>query len=334
MQDPFGDFGEPPEPELPIPDEQITDEPEPPPEPVTEQPAHDRPEESISGPLVHANDPEASTPVRFPVLVSGAAGVDFSALQEPSRRVAELVEAIQPVLVPPPVVRDLERLVVRAAAITAVTDAASYKDTCEVYELLAANEKGIEGDGSGFDGSIGAVVMFFHRPWKAMCDFRAKYARPVAEHKRRLSDLAGAWKQAELRRAEAQRKADEQRVAEEERHKLEAIAVHAEKVGQPDTAVLAREAKAEVTAPALPLISMVPSAASVPTKGRKKWVAEPFDEDAFYQSLVDDPTRRVAAPMDFGYLDRQATDLKGELGKRFPGVKAVEKGGLTASGKR
>jgi hypothetical protein len=266
----------------------------------------------------------AVTVVSFPVVAAGAAGVDLAALEEPARRVAEIVEAIQPVLVPPPLVRELEALVAKANALE-VTDAASYATGCELYELLAANEKGIE-------QTIGPVVGFFHRPWKAMCDFRAKFAPPVIVAKRRLSDVCGAWKQAENDRAERQRKIDEEAAAADERRRLEAVAAEAKKQGQLEVAETATQMAKTVEKPALPSRSTVPS--GVPTKGRTKWVHEVLDLQKIYQGIADGTIPQAAAPLDTAWWDRQAHDLKGELEKRYPGAKAVEKPGLSASGRR
>lgn len=325
MLEPFADFGEPPEELRPlVPDELVADEP-PEPGPEIEPEAQDAPSDGISQALSDELVQVGLTPVDFPVLLSGGHCVDFSTLLEPSRRVAELVEAIYPVLVPPQTIAGLEALVTRAVGI-AVTDAGSYEEGCEVYELLAANEKGIE-------ETISPVVAFFHRPWKAMTDFRARFAKPVADQKKRLSDDCAAWKRADLARAERERRAEEDRLAAEERQKLETIAQHAEQVGQPVTAAIAREAAAEVVRPTLPLshFSTVPRTAP---KGRTNWVGEVTDEDAFYKGLADGTIPRAAAPIADAWLNGQAKALKQEMAKRYPGTRAYDKGGLTASGKR
>lgn len=309
----------------------------------TEHNAQNAPPEALSGPQSDADPEPALTPVLFPVLASGARSMPVLELQGPARRVAELVEALEPVLAPPAIVAELARLVDRAKAIAAVTDAASYQECCDVYEQLVANEKGIEGDGTGEDGSIGAVVAFFHRPWKAMCEFRAKFAKPVAEEKKRLSDIGGAWKLAEEKRARDAANEAARVEAENERSRLREIAERAaaKAATMPATeplkqvletaAVQAAAAATEVLPVAQPVQSLVPS---TPTRGRKKYEAVLVDADAFYKALLEDSTRRVAAPVDMGYLNKQAVDLGEELSKRFPGVEVREKGGLTAGGKR
>lgn len=286
----------------------------------------------------------ALTPVLFPMLAAGAVSVPFGDLSGPARRVAELVEAIQPVLAPPAAIAELEQLVARANALT-VTSPETYTEACELYELLRANEKGIEGDGSGEDGSIGAVVAFFHRPWKAMCEFRARFAKPTLAAALRLSDLAGAWKLAEDKRAQDAANAKAQAEALAERDRLREIsdraAAKAKELPAGDAlkpiletaAVQAAEAATEVVPIAQPVQSNVPSTS---TKGRKKLIVDEkhVDVEAFYKALLEDPTRRVAAPIDFAYLNRQVTDLGEEISKRFPGITAIEKGGLTAGGRK
>lgn len=297
---------------------------------------------------VGASDPdEASTPVRFPVLVAGVHSVNLADLQTPAQRVAEIVEALEPVLAPPPVVRDLEALVQRANA-HIVGDADSYAVGTELYELLCANEKGIE-------ETITPVVAFFHRPWKALCDFRARFAKPVAEAKKRLSDDCGAWKLAadKAAAAEAQRVADQ--AAADERARLQEIAeaataaAAAAPAASPvrqvleQTATQATEQSKHVVAMGVGRVTAATPATSGGTKGRKTLEAalditteqdQAAAEDAFYNALVADRTRRIAAPIDWSYLHRQAKDLGDDLANRFPGIVAREKGGLTAGGRR
>lgn len=297
--------------------------------------AQNSPVDAFSAP-VGAPDPDPSqTSVWFPVVAAGQVSVDMARLLDPAQRVAEIVEALEPVLAPPPVVRDLEALVATANALD-VVDADSYKAGCDLYELLAANEKGIE-------DTIGLVVSWFHRPWEAMCTFRRRFTKPVAEAKKRLSDDCGRWKLAEDRRAkvEADRLANE--AAAQERERLRQLATEATTAAAAapaasplrevleQTAGQATEAAKHVTPIPQPMRSGVPQTA---TKGRKTYEAVIVDADAFYKALVEDATRRVAAPIDQAYLNRQANDLKDELGNRFPGVECREKGGLTANGGR
>lgn len=290
-----------------------------------------------------AKEKPEGVPVYFPVVMVDRGGhpmpVPFEKLEEPARRVAELVELLQSALAPPAVVRELEALVTKANALE-VTDAESYKQCADLYELLHGNEKGIE-------ESIGRVVAFFHSPWNAMCKFRAQFAKPVAEAKQRLSAAGGAWQLAETRKAEQKRRDDERAAAEQERERLRQLEAKAREQAATEaakgntaaaqqaeqTAVVVAEMVKEVTAPALPLVSTVP-ATNGGTRGRKEYEVEITDAEAFYKALVEDATRRVAAPIDMAYLKAQAKDLKTDIGKRFPGVTAREKGGLTAAGRR
>lgn len=334
MLDPFHDFGEPPEPDamtsvadiaatFPSITEQFA--------PQTEPSAQNSQLEALSRPVGASADAAAQTVVRFPVVVSGSPGVDLAALLDPARRVAEIIEAIQPVLVPPPTVRELEALVARANALD-VTDAASYIVGCELYDLLAANEKGIE-------ETIGPIVGFFHRPWKAMCEFRAKFAPPVLAAKRRLSDVCGAWKQVADAKALQEQKLAEETAAADERARLGAVAAEARATGQLEVAETATQLAAEVQTPVVPVRPSVPTGSyggggGLGPKGRKKWVAEILDLDKVYKGIADGTIPKSAAPLDMAWWDSQAHDLKQELEARYPGAKAVEKNGLTASGRR
>lgn len=306
--------------------------------------APEAPQDALGGPVDASDAEEAETAVLFPVVAVGAHAVALDRLLAPAARVAEIVEALEPLLAPPLAVQQLLVLVESANA-HEVTDADSYTRACQLYEQLVANEKGIQGDGSGRDGSIGALVAFFHRPWNAACRLRARYLKPVAEAKARLSEHAGTWKLEADRRAaaEAQRIADEAAVAERER--LRVIAEEARKAAAalPEasplkemlevTATQAQTAQQHVAPlPALVTPATPPQAGG--TRGRKQRIAVLTDADAFYRALAEDSTRRVAAPIDQAYLNKQATDLGDEFAKRFPGVVAQDKGGLTAGGRR
>lgn len=306
MQNPFANVDDPPDPNEVLPASPIGDMPDPP-EP--------------DGPRA-----TATTRVNFPVVLTDTDGQLVPVLVEdlalPAQRIAELVEALQEALVTPPVIAQLEQLVAKANCIE-VTDAESYRLASETYELLAANEKGIE-------STIGPVVGFFHRPWHAMTKYRARFAKPVEAAKKQLSDRAGAWDVAEKRKAEEQRRADEQAQARDEKARLQKLADAAKQAGDTRTAAVVEQMKEEVTAPALPLPSYKPA---VESKSRKSYVAVIVDAEAFYAAIGAGTIEHRAAPIDLAYLNRQAKDLGEELGKRYPGVEAREKGGLTASGK-
>lgn len=278
--------------------------------------------------------PGDSTAIAFPLLSAGELRLSFDKLAEPARQVAELIERLEPVLAPPAVVANLERLVLQANAVN-VVDAASYQRAVALYEELAANEKGIEGDGTGDDVSIGAVVAFFHRPWKAMCAFRARFAKPVADAKKRLSDTAGAWKLADDRRVADEQRAAEQLLQLQERDRLQALAAEAKKQDKPELAAAAETAALTVARPVLPVAAFSPTLAATGTGTRKKAEAVVSNEDAFYKGLADGTISRMAAPIDQGWLNRQANDFpKDEFEKRYPGVTWQQKGGLTARGNR
>lgn len=282
----------------------------------------------LAAPLALEPAPEdVTTPIRFPVVLAGADGVPvpipLSALERPAERLADVIEAIQGALVPPPVIAELEALVVKANALE-VTDGATMKQCSELYEQLHANEKGIE-------LAIGPVVSFFYRPHQAMTRFRARFAKPVADAKQRLSNIGGEWTLKERRRAEQEQRDREQAAAKDERERLQKLADVAKATGDTQTAAVVEQMKAEVTAPALPLRTSAPA---MDTGTRKAFVVDAIDEDAFYKGLADGTIPRVAAPIDMGYLNRQAKDLGKDLEKRYPGVTVKEKGGLTANGRK
>jgi hypothetical protein len=287
-----------------------------------------------------AADPDPGyTPVRFPVVVQGAPGVSVLALEEPARRVAELVEAIQPVLMPPPVVAELEALIATSRAITAVTTLAEYERACQVYEQLCANEKGIE-------QTIGPVKAFFHRPWKVMCDFMGGFARDVDVEKKRISPLAGAWRKAEDDRAklEAERIAREQADAERARLREEAAAVDQAALTAPtrEEGLQLAAAAEQLTRAAEAVVPVAQTPRSAARSGgfgggsgpknKTAWVCQIVDEDKFFKALADGTIPRSYVCVEQGKLDRQAADLKGELEKRYPGLKAVEVPGIASKG--
>lgn len=282
-----------------------------------------------SSPAAEPADPVEfpDTLIAFPVLMDGETRLAFDKLADPARLVAELVERLEPVLAPPPVVANLELLVLQANAVQ-VVDAASYQRAVALYEELAANEKGIE-------ESIGPVVAFFHRPWKALTSFRARFAKPVADAKKRLSDTAGAWKLADDQRVAREQREAEELLQQQERERLQALAKEAAKQQKPELAALATAAAETVARPTLPVAAFTPTVAQTGTGNRKKAEALVTDEDAFYRGLADGTISRNAAPVDQGWLNRQANDYpKDEFEKRFPGVTWQQKGGLTARGNR
>jgi hypothetical protein len=309
----------------------------------TEPIAQGAPVDASSAPLSDSDGEVGETSVLFPVVAAGHPAVALDRLLDPAARVAEIVDALEPLLVPPVAVQQLQILVEEAAAVE-VTDQASYDRACDLYEKLAANEKAIEGDGSGSDGSLGALVKFFHRPWNAACRLRAKYGKPVAEQKLRLSNVAGAWRVAEEKRAADQARRDAETAAAAERERLRLVSEEAKKAAASlpaesslaqmleQTATQAQTAQLHVVP--VPVPAAGPARATGGTRNRASKVAVVVDADAFYKALVEDSTRRVAAPIDQAYLNKQATDLGDELVKRFPGVEARDKGGLTANGRR
>lgn len=268
-----------------------------------------------------------STPIRFPVVVSDAAGqplpIPLSALEGPAERLANLIEAIQSALVPPPVIAELEALVEKANALQ-VTDGESMKGCSDLYEQLHANEKGIE-------QTIGPVVGFFHRPHQAMTKFRARFAGPVADAKKRLSTIGGQWTLQEKRRAEEDQRQREQKEKKDEQDRLRKLAETAKAAGDTQTAAVVEQMVDEVTSPALALQTTAPT---MPTKSRATYVVDQIDELALHRGIADGTIPLCAAPPDLGYLNRQAKDLGTDMPKRFPGVSVKEKGGLTANGRR
>lgn len=287
---------------------------------------------SDPGPAQSAQEPRTAhpptlTPIYFPVVLDVGGQMEpiaIEALAAPAERVASLVEAVQDALITPPAIAQLQALVAEASCLK-VTDLATRKRASELYELLAQNEKGIE-------LAIGPVVAFFHRPWNAMTKFRAKFAKPVDVAKKYLSDEAGAWDVTEERKAKELKRRQEDEAKREEQRRLQEMADTAKATGDVETAAVAEQMVQEVTAPALPMPAYKPK---VTTKSRKSYVVLPedVDEDAIYAAMAKDPLLRKAAPLDFGYLNRQAKDYGPDMAKRFPGIVAREKGGLSASGK-
>lgn len=282
---------------------------------------------------IQAGD-DAHTPVLFPVLAAGATVMAFEQLEEPGRRVAELVEALEPVLAPPAALAQLEALITRAKTHT-TTDAASYKTAGELYELICANEKGIE-------QNIDPVVAFFYRPWKAMTTFRAKLAKPLSEVKASLSRESGEWKRLDNARIERERRADAEREAQKERDRLAALAREEEArraaAAAAQQPLVAAEAAANVADIKEAITQVVPTAkpaaafgfapSSGGTRGKKSYECVVDDELALYKAIAEGKASKSAAPLDLGFLKRQANDHKDDFAKLFPGCRAIEVGGL------
>lgn len=289
---------------------------------------------------------EGLTPVLFPVLAKGVTTISVEALEAPGRRVAEILEALEPVLTPPSAVAGITALVERANQHT-TTDAATFAAANELYELICQNEKGLE-------ASLDHVVGFFYRPWKMMTGLRARLAKPLAEAKARLSRDAGEWKRLDDQRVERERRAAEAAAAAEERARLELAArqeqeraAAAEQAGRVDEANQAdqnaeelKTAAAEVVPPTLPVANFSPAAhrpagpSGGGTRSKDSWECVVTDELAIYKAIAAGTVSKAAAPLDLAYLKRRANDDKDDLKNLIPGCEARKVGGLASKGKR
>lgn len=284
--------------------------------------------------------------VLFPVLPAGVTSLSVQALEDPGRRVAEILEALEPVLTPPEAVAGVVQLVERANQHT-TTDAASFTAANELYELICQNEKGLE-------ASLDHIVAFFYRPWKTMTGLRARLAKPLAEAKARLSREAGEWKRIDDQRVERERRAAEAAAAAEERARLELAArqeseraAAAEQAGRVEEANQAdqnaeelKTAAAEVVPPSLPVANFSPAAhrpagpSGGGTRSKDSWECVITDELAIYKAIAAGTVSKAAAPLDLAYLKRRANDDKDDLKNLIPGCEARKVGGLASKGKR
>jgi hypothetical protein len=359
LDDPFADMDEPP----PPPDE-LEDLDEPPaPAEVTDPPKDDPDQETRPGYVTQPDirgmavsletlsrpvgAPERvdrsemhSHLVPFPAVLQGQPGVAITALEEPARRVAEIVEALEPALLPPPVVAQLEDLLQQAAGIVEITHQAAYVRACEVYADLQANEKGLE-------LAVGPVKAFFHRPWKTVCNFLAKYQPRILAEKTRLSALAGAWDAEQQRLADEKAREEAAAVAAEQRRQLEEDAERA-RAAAAQTAIdqgpeapaaqqmthvaeILEHAATQVQTVVAPSLYTPPP---TPTKSNSKKIAQIVDEDAFFKGLAERKIPRTYVTIEQAKLDRMACDHGEALEQMYPGIKVVDKHGIGAKGGR
>jgi hypothetical protein len=261
-------------------------------------------------------------------------------LEEPARRVAEIVEALEPVLMPPPVVAAARGP--PASRPGRYGEITTKRPTCgraRSTNSSAANEKGLE-------LAIGPVKAFFHRPWKTVCNFLAEYQPRDRRRESRLSALAGAWegrgaaRRREGPRGGARRSAAERATARGGRRAgAGGRGADGDRPGPRGAGGPADDHVAEILEHAATQVQR--SSRRAFTRRRRaarrvqdrNWVARSSTR-TFFKGLADGTIPRTYVTIEQGKLDRQACDLKGELEKMYPGIKVVEVPGIAAKGGR
>ncbi len=201
------------------------------------------------------------------------------------------------------------------------------RDTCVAGELcfdaLRAIEQGIH---AHYDPHCDRA----HKLWKGLTDERGGYLKPVEDARRVLGDRIAAWKLAEQQREQREQREREERARLEQQEATKRAAQQAVQSGDVNGAV---EILAEARTLPAPIVPAAPT--SVPSTGRTvtraTWIAEISDLPALLKAIgdrtlteFDDAIREALQPL----LNRQATVLKGELGKRYPGCEGRQRAKL------
>lgn len=203
--------------------------------------------------------------------------------------------------------------------------------TCErgevLYSDLCAVEKSILAD---YEESCGNA----YRTWKGLTDERAEQLNPVLEAKKTIGPRVASWKaDIERQENEAQR-AREAAARQEQQDIANRAARQAVEQGDMVTAAAIVEEAKTLPAPILPRpTSAAPSTGLTTT--RKPWKAQLDNFDTLITAIAgqrdamglrnltefDEAIREAVMPI----LNRQATTLKSELGKRYPGTTGTQK---------
>lgn len=235
---------------------------------------------------------------------------------------AELVTSLERSQVTLDMAKQGEDVIERAAGLK-VVDTASCQLGEDLYDILRSFEATI-------NEHYGPHCDRAHKTWKGLTDERAKYLRPIEEAKKALGERVAGWKLKVKRDEERQQREFEERARQEQLAQAARDAEALAAQGRADEA--ARVVEEAKTAPA-PMLPRQPSQA--PTTGKTttagKWIAEFTDWPALRAAIgagtfpeFDAALQEAVLPL----LNRQATVLKGELGKRYPGVQGREKGQL------
>lgn len=263
--------------------------------------------------------------VSFPV--PSGHPLDLAVLEEPSSRMATLVEALLPFLAPPAECAKMATMTEQLATAT-VTDTASRAQVFELMEAQQQNEKGLA-------AAVERPKQAFHRAWKVITTFESNLLAPSQEARRYASRLLGKWdaEVAETARREAQARADAEAKAERlrlqqiaeanaaERIRLAREMALAEEQGRFDAAnaLLLQEADAsrranEATRLAAEVVStpveVRPAGGRTTGRSVTRHEAVLVDEEAFWTALATDKALRAYLTIEQGKLNTRANTEK------------------------
>lgn len=161
-----------------------------------------------------------------------------------------------------------------------------------------------------------------HALWKSLTDKRGVVLKPLETARQALGEKVATWKAAEKRRETEEQAALERQAREEHQLAAARAAVQAERAGDPE---VAKEILAEAKTAPLPIIPRGPS--RVPPSStsvlKEPWKAGIIDLPALLKAIGDRQVTEFDADIAallLPKLNQQVKTLKGEIGKRYPGV--------------
>lgn len=269
---------------------------------------------------------------------------DMPALEAPAA--ATVLAFPAPALTPSPVIDDIAMMQTSlqrtattltladqglslAAQATAlqVIDAATCEQGEVLYRQLCDVEKGIH---EHYDPHCDRA----HKVWKGLTDERGVQLRPVEAAKKVIGPRVAEWKADIERRENDAQRAREAAARKEQQENAQRAARQAIREGDVVTAAAIVEEAKHLPAPILPrAASAAPSTGLTTT--RKPWKTQIDNFDALItaiagqrdamglRNLTEFDEAIIAAIMPI--LNRQATTLKSELGKRYPGTTGTQK---------
>lgn len=200
-----------------------------------------------------------------------------------------------------------------------VTDAASWHQGIDYFDLLRSFETGI-------DAHYRPHIKRAHEAWNGLTTELRTLMQPINQARSNLGDRCATWRAAENQREKAEQQRLERLAREEQQLAATRAAVQAERAGEPETAKqILEEAK---TAP-LPIVahqSTVPTSTKATTPMR--WMCNVTDLPALLKAIGEGQFPEFHAPILEALqplLNAQAKTLKGELGKRYPGTEGRQK---------
>lgn len=239
-------------------------------------------------------------------------------IETPEPGSANLVTSLEQAAVTLAVVEQSVDVIAKAEALT-VTDAASWMQGIDLFDILRTFEKAIL-------DHYNPHVARAHAVHDGLTTERRRCLEPIEKARKALGDRCAIWKSEQDRLEKAEQQRLERLAREEQQMAAARAAVQAERAGEPETAKqILEEAK---TAP-LPMISRqynMPTSSKATTPLR--WQCNVLDFKLLREAIgrgefpeFDAVILEALQPL----LNKQAVVLKGELGKRYPGTEGRQK---------